>query len=142
MRTLIEMKYIYFFQSLFILIFLSCIFSALIDLNWWYFFSTVLDFWEEKDIYGFLVKNLDADSNFYNLKIKMKIKTIFCQNQFHRGRFTPKAKKKFWNKNYFCPSHEHHLSMDHISGNTSPIWSIEVPIDREYPHKETVRVCR
>jgi hypothetical protein len=33
------------------------------------------------------------------------------------------------------------LSMDHISGNKSPMGSIEVPIDRKKPYKVTVRVC-
>jgi hypothetical protein len=32
--------------------------------------------------------------------------------------------------------------MHHISGNKSPMGSIEVPIDREYPDEVTVRVCR
>jgi hypothetical protein len=37
--------------------------------------------------------------------------------------------------------HEHHLSMDHISGNKSRKGLIEVPIDREHPDEVTVRVC-
>jgi hypothetical protein len=28
------------------------------------------------------------------------------------------------------------MSMHHISGNKSPMGSIEVPIDKEYPHEE------
>jgi hypothetical protein len=28
--------------------------------------------------------------------------------------------------------------MHHISGNKSPMGSIEVPIDREYPHEEHI----
>jgi hypothetical protein len=31
-----------------------------------------------------------------------------------------------------------YLSMDHISGNKNIMGSIEVPIDREYPHEEPV----
>jgi hypothetical protein len=32
--------------------------------------------------------------------------------------------------------------MDHISGNKSPMGSIEVPIDREYPDKRPVKFPR
>jgi hypothetical protein len=32
--------------------------------------------------------------------------------------------------------------MDHISGNKGPMGSIEVPIERAYPDKAAVRVCK
>ncbi len=50
--------------------------------------------------------------------------------------------KKLRAKHTEPPTYEHHLLMHHISGKKSPMGSIEVPIDREYPHEETVRVCQ
>jgi hypothetical protein len=55
-------------------------------------------------------------------------------------RFTEKANKKNLKKFFIPPSYAHHLvhvNAPHLR-KKSPLGSIEVPIDREYPHDELV----
>ncbi len=115
----------------------------------------MLEMYNKEDMHGFLVKNLDLDFKFYNLAFWLSKPTkevsslnFFLAESFSSGSIYPKIEnKKFWKskKNIFFSIIPHmdttwYLSMDHITGNKMPMGSIEVPIDREYPDKEPVKL--
>ena len=63
---------------------------------------------------------------------------LFLADSFSRGRLTRKAKKKILK--IFFSSYAHHLvhvRAPHLR-TKSPMGSIEVSIDREYPHEEHI----
>jgi hypothetical protein len=71
---------------------------------------------------------------------KVRLQPYFSsQIRFFRGRFAQKAKKKFKkSKKTRNLNMTWYLFMEHISGNKSPMGSIEVPIDREYQDEEHI----